>query len=634
MRFCVFDIETDGLLETLSRLHCLCAAIYEGNVLIEEVTITTLEELVSFLKKQGILVGHNVKRYDFPAIKKLTGYDHKGMIIDTLALSWYLFPEHEEHGLEIWGDRLGVAKPVITDWENQSLEDYIHRCKTDVVINTILFGNFVAYLKDIYVDQSIMRIMQYLTWKLDCAQEQEENPLTIDRAYCGRTLVTLNALVEEKKTLLAQAMPAIEKWEDKNRPAKMYTVKNELTKAGIAWLELLADKGHDANYGGPVPILKSVTPPNPTSVPQLKAWLFQLGWVPTIYKHVANKAGVIRPIPQLQDNDKRLCANIILLSETYPVLEQLKGLFMLQHRVGILEGFLECSTPEGKMIAQINGFTNTLRFKHKKPFVNLPGVDKPYGKEIRGAIIAPDEDHLFCGSDMSSLEDSTKQHYMYFYDPEYVTQMRVPGFDPHLDIGVLSGMMSVEESDRFKFLDGIKDKTPEQVTEYARLKKIRSKAKIVNFSGIYGAGPPKISLTTGMPLTEATTLHTIYWQRNKAVKQVTEATVYKIVRNQMWLYNPVSGFWYSLRKPKDRFSTLNQGTGVYCFDTHIKNTRSQGIKISLQYHDEIGFPFLKTEQASIKEKLTKAIALTNDALKLNVPLGISIDIGKNYADAH
>lgn len=75
-------------------------------------------------------------------------------------------------------------------------------------------------------------------------------------------------------------------------------------------------------------------------------------------------------------------------------------------------------------------------------------------------------------------------------------------------------------------------------------------------------------------------------------------------------------------------------TGVYCFDTHIKNTRSQGIKISLQYHDEIGFPFLKTEQASIKEKLTKAIALTNDALKLNVPLGISIDIGKNYADAH
>jgi len=559
MRFTVFDLETDGLLDTLSRMHCLCASIYEGNVLIEEVVITSLAELVPFLERQEILVGHNIKRYDIPAIKKLTGYIHKGTVIDTLALSWYLYPEYEEHGLEIWGERLGVAKPVITDWENQSLEDYVHRCSTDVVINTILFGSFVAYLKDIYVDQSIMRIMQYLTWKLECAQEQEENPLTIDRAYCQRTLNTLNSLVEEKKILLAQAMPPVEKWEDKSKPAKMYTVKNELTKAGQAWLELLADKGFEADYEGPVPILKSVTPPNPTSVPQLKAWLFTLGWTPTIFKHVPNKAGVVRAIPQLQDSEKRLCPNIIVLSETYPALEQLKGLFMLQHRVGILEGFLECSTAEGKMVAQINGFTNTLRFKHKKPFVNLPGVDKPYGKEIRGAIIAPDENHLFCGSDMSSLEDSTKQHYMYFYDPEYVKQMRVPGFDPHLDIGVLSNMMSVEESDLFKELDKIKDRNPEQSQQYAKLKKIRGKAKVVNFSGIYGAGPPKISLTTGMSLDEATTLHTIYWQRNKAVKLVTEATVYKTVRKQMWLYNPVSGFWYSLRKPKDRFSTLNQG---------------------------------------------------------------------------
>jgi hypothetical protein len=34
----------------------------------------------------------------------------------------------------------------------------------------------------------------------------------------------------------------------------------------------------------------------------------------------------------------------------------------------------------------------------------------------------------------------------------------------------------------------------------------------------------------------------------------------------MWLYNPVSKFWYSAIY-KDIFSTLNQGTGVYCFDT-------------------------------------------------------------------
>jgi hypothetical protein len=349
---------------------------------------------------------------------------------------------------------------------------------------------------------------------------------------------------------------------------------------------------------------------------------------------VPNKAGEIRAIPQLQDKEKRLCQNIIILAEENPALQALKGLFMLQHRVGVLEGFLECSNEQGKMVAQIAGFTNTLRFKHKKPVANLPGVDKPYGKEIRGAIIAQDNDHLFCGSDMSSLEDSTKQHYMMFYDPIYVTQMRTPGFDPHLDVAVLSGMMSPEQVERFKYLNKLETLTSEEKTEAAGFKKIRTKAKVVNFSGIYGAGPPKIAQTTGMSLEEATLLHTIYWDRNKSVKQISNDTVFKQVRNQMWLYNPVSGLWYSLRKPKDRFSTLNQGTGVYCFDTHIRNVRKQGIKISLQYHDEIGFSFLKPELEEIKAKLNRAIEITNQTLKLNVPLGISIDIGKNYAEAH
>jgi hypothetical protein len=470
--------------------------------------------------------------------------------------------------------------------------------------------------------------MAYLTWKMDCAAEQERVPLTIDREYCKATLVTLNALVEERKSVLAEAMPSISKYDTKSKPSKMFTVKGELTKAGENWLGLLADKELEADYEGTVEVLKSTELPNPTSITQLKAWLFSLGWQPTIFNYTPNKAGEIRAIPQIQDKDKKLCSNILILAEDNPSVEALKGLFMLQHRVGVLEGFLECSNEQGKMVAQIAGFTNTLRFKHKKPVANLPGVDKPYGKEIRGAIIAESDSHLFCGSDMSSLEDTTKQHYMMFYDPEYVTQMRTPGFDPHLDVAVLSGMLTPEQVEEHKLYDATGGK------EGVSHKKVRSKAKVVNFSGIYGAGPPKIAQTTGMSLQEATLLHTIYWERNKSVKQISNDTVFKEVRKQMWLYNPVSRFWYSLRKPKDRFSTLNQGTGVYCFDTHIKNVRQQGIEISLQYHDEIGFSFLKVEEQQIKDKLNRAIAKTNEILKLNVPLGISIDIGKNYAEAH
>jgi len=627
MRYTIFDIETDGLLDTLTTFHCLVAHTYEDNQLLGETVITNPWELVNFLSGQAMLVGHNVKRYDFPAIEKLTGYVHTGQIIDTLALSWYLYPNEAEHGLEVWGERVGVAKPVITDWENLDTEDYINRCRQDVVINSIILGDFISYLKEIYQSEDYHRLMAYLTWKLDCAAEQEANPLTIDRVYCKETLDTLHTLVNERKANLILAMPKVEKFAIKRKPSKMFTVKDELTKAGIAWLELLADNDLEADFDGEIGVLKSTEEPNPTSTTQLKSWLFSLGWRPTVFNYVKEGDGT-RAVPQIQDKDKKLCPNIILLAETHPVLENLKGLFMLQHRIGVLNGFLECSNEQGKMKAEIAGLTNTLRFKHKKPVANLPSVDKPYGKEIRGAIIAPDNDHLFCGSDMSSLEDTTKQHYMYFYDPEYVKAMRVPGFDPHLDIAVLSGMLTTEQVEEHKLFEATKGV---QGTSY---KKVRTKAKVVNFSGIYGAGPPKIALTTGMSLEEASLLHKIYWERNKSVKQISNDSVYKSVRDQMWLYNPVSGFWYSLRQPKDRFSTLNQGTGVYCFDTHIKNVRQQGIVINLQYHDEIGFAFLKEDEEVIKEKLNKAIELTNKALCLNVPLGISIDIGKNYAEAH
>lgn len=214
---------------------------------------------------------------------------------------------------------------------------------------------------------------------------------------------------------------------------------------------------------------------------------------------------------------------------------------------------------------------------------------------------------------------------MYFFDPEYVTQMRVPGFDPHLDIAVLAGMLTPEQVEQHK-------------TKEVDYSEIRNKAKTVNFAGIYGAGPPKIAQSTGMSLEQAQKLHKTYWERNKSVKQVANACEVKTVELdkeiQMWIKNPVSNFWYSLRYEKDKFSTLNQGTGVYCFDLWIREVRKRGIEIMLQYHDEIAFPLLQQDKGIVELKLKESIEAVNRLVNLNVPLGISIDFGKNYSQIH
>lgn len=87
----------------------------------------------------------------------------------------------------------------------------------------------------------------------------------------------------------------------------------------------------------------------------------------------------------------------------------------------------------------------------------------------------------------------------------------------------------------------------------------RYTSKQVNFSAIYGVGPPKLAKTLKIPVKEAETLLKAYWILNHAVKKVAEDCIIKKVKGQKWLFNPVSGFWYFLKEDKDAFSTLNQG---------------------------------------------------------------------------
>ena len=54
----------------------------------------------------------------------------------------------------------------------------------------------------------------------------------------------------------------------------------------------------------------------------------------------------------------------------------------------------------------------------------------------------------------------------------------------------------------------------------------------------------------------------------------------------------------------------------------------------LQYHDEHGFSLLKGEEEKCKAILQEAIEATNQEIKLNVPLGISIDFGNDYSQIH
>jgi len=171
-----------------------------------------------------------------------------------------------------------------------------------------------------------------------------------------------------------------------------------------------------------------------------------------------------------------------------------------------------------------------------------------------------------------------------------------------------------------------------QMKIFERLSEVRKKAKVVTYSAVYGVGKQKLARETGMTVKEAGGLLDAYWKRNWAVRKVAKEQFTKEVGGYAWLKNPVSGFWHELRYDKDRWSTTNQSTAVYVFDSWLARARLKGYNGYCQFHDETGASV--TDESRSHEALKYGLNKLNEDLHLNVDFGIDTKVGKNYAEVH
>lgn len=613
----VFDVEGNGLNPT--KFWCLS----QCKVGTDKVRSTTsYKTMKKFLTSADILIGHNIARWDIPHLERVLDIKITAKIVDTLALSWYLYPNRVLHGLEYWGEEFGVPKPKIDNWEDLTTEEYVNRCNEDVKINTKLWNKIWKHLLALYKsEEEAWRLIDYLSFKLDCAREQEKVKWKLDTDKCESLRESFSKEITEKVEGLARVMPKVPEKASKSFPKKFYKKNGDVSAEGQKWLDLCKQEGLPDTHKKDIEYVKSYKEPNPGSHVQMKDWLYNLGWKPQAFEYKRDKeTGDVRKIPQINlKHGQGVCPSIKLLFAKEPELQLLDGLSVLTHRLSIVKGFLSNVDDEGYIKAEIQGFTNTLRVKHKV-CVNLPAIDKPYGKDIRGCLTVEDGEAL-CGSDMISLEDRTKQHYMWDFDPDYVKEMMTDDFDPHLDICVAGGLLTAAQCEAHK----------SKLEDFSKQRKL---GKAANYSCVYGAGGATVARAAGITEREGTKLVEAYWKRNWSVEAIAAAQEVKTCRGQKWLYNPVSGFWYSLRHEKDRFSTLNQGTGVFCFDTWVKHIRATGTKVLAQFHDEVVSKLNEGEEQHITNIYRNAIDKTNEELQLNRELDIDIQFGKTYSDIH
>lgn len=649
----VADIESDGLLDTITKVHVLSFGYKKDGEW--KVDSTNNPEHIKrfFSNPTHVIAMHNGLRFDGPAVEKVLGIKVEATIIDTLAVAWYIDFGRPTYKLEQYGEEFGVPKPPISDWENLTYEEYRFRCSQDVQITIKLWEKLLAKLRLIYEnEEDIIRIIKYLNFIMQCSAKQEEQKIAIDIEKINANLARFESMKEAKVEQLKQAMPKVPIVRAMAKPKEMFKKNGGLTMAAMKWEALNPPEGATE-----VKFISGYEDPNPNSVPQKKAWLYSLGWEPTTFSYKRDKVtGSVKKIEQIMTEEKELCPSVLKLKEKEPAIEVLEGISVLTHRIGLLKGLL-AANKDGFIVQGLTQLAVTLRWQHSV-VVNFPKVtgkgDIRDGKWIRECLIAG-KDKKIVQSDLSGIESRTSDHYTFPINPGLIKETQQKYFDPHTKIAVVSNLMTADEEVWFKWKKENKERKergePELPVEVFgslspsfkvddekklmdKLKAARHKAKTTNYASLYQVGAATLSRNLGIPKKEAQSLIDAYWRIHFAVKVVTKTFKIKRVGEELWILNPISRFWHNLRNEKDAFSVVNQSSAVYCFNMWLLNITRQGVWPVLQTHDDLAIVCNEKDTEKVKDVINKAMENVNKQLKLNVELACEVQVGQNLSQTH
>ncbi|AXH71997.1 MAG: DNA polymerase [Podoviridae sp. ctbj_2] len=400
----VFDMEADGFLDKVTKIHCASFRDLEGNA-VASFRPNQLKELVEYLDTVDVLIGHNILGYDLPVLNKILGYTFKGKKVDTLIMSRLLNPKRilpihavdrkaGPHSLYAWGVRVGVDKPDHEDWENFS-EAMFHRCVEDTKINVKVYHELMkeahgknwknAFLLSFRLFDYLYRQERY-GWKVD--REHMENCIRI----LDRKIQKIDKALDSRLPMVLEVLETKEKGGGEYKYLKKPFLKSgEYSKPIIQYCDEAGIDLHARTVGG---VFTRITfrQLDLNSNDETKQYLLNLGWEPLEWN--TNDAGE-RTSPKLSKDD--------------PFEGITSGLGRLialrvraKQRKSIIEGLIGLIRPDGSISSIVNNLADTARATHRN-IVNIPKVGSFFGKQMRKIFVAR-EGKVLVGTDSDSCQ--------------------------------------------------------------------------------------------------------------------------------------------------------------------------------------------------------------------------------------
>jgi DNA polymerase-1 len=408
----VFDIETDGLYDKVTKVFCI--VIYDIN---REETFAygpdRIDDALAHLATGDVLIGHNVIFYDVPVLQKLHSFNCKARILDTLIctrLIWpkeklydldvQLYPEVPKNyrgmaGLKAWGYRLSDNKIEFKDFSEYSEEMLVY-CKQDVSVTSKLWKHIA---NQGYPEQALKLEHDFAL----AINKQIRAGVSFDVDAAIDLVDNLRAREAQLETELKEIFPPIE---HRNWFTPKVNNKNRGYVKGVPF-----EKIHYEEF-------------NPGSRDQIADRLkAKYGWQPEKTTEKGN--------PILNDE--------VLEALPYPEAKPLAEYMLIKKRLGqIADGnnaWLklvnnDSSRMHGDVVT--NGCV-TGRCAHRYPNMGqVPAGYSPYGKECRSLFHAPQGWDMI-GIDAKALELRCLAGYLAIYDGgEYARVVTDPTIDIHV----------------------------------------------------------------------------------------------------------------------------------------------------------------------------------------------------------
>lgn len=409
----MFDVETDGLLDEVTRLHCLVLRDMDSESVVSCTDsapgFRSIAEGLSLLSEAEVAYTHNGIRFDLPVVRKLyPDFELKGKLRDTYVMSmmrWAHIKDSDfsraargqlpkkligRHTLEAWGYRLGVQKVgvEIEDW-SQWTALMQQRCESDTHVTKTLVQRLRAAGVTAESIETEHELAAYL-------HQQERNgwPFDVDAA------VKLQASLAAKRQVLDQELrQEIKPWQVSRG---MFTPKTNSKKFGYV-------------KGVTIERFKTIEF-NPSSRPHIANRMMALyGWKPEVFTDSGK--------PKVDANAlKGLNYPPVVKIREYLILDDFLGM-LAEGKQSWLRNFTADQPEGGKLtgLPHIHGGviqtgTLTHRASHiRPPMTQAPKVGKPFGAECRSLMHVP-KGWVQIGADASGLEIRVLAHYMAKYD--------------------------------------------------------------------------------------------------------------------------------------------------------------------------------------------------------------------------